>query len=432
MLHIGEKHTVFIESMNIFANGVCHIDGMAVFVRGAVNGEECEVIIAEIFPKYAYAELLNVIKESPFRIKPSCTCFRECGGCAFLNTTFENENKVKSDYVKSILKKNGFDIEVEKTLAPVSLKYRNKVVLFFDGDGYGYKEASSERIVAHDKCLINLPVFDEIAAFTAKYLGDNQRALYIRKANGENGKIMVCPIFSSSAGSRELLCAYAKRLTEKFPSVSTVLYSVNNDKKFALENCTFEKIYGDGYIKDTLCGLDFIVSPKSFYQVNHDCAEMLYEKVISLARLKKGKECADLFCGTGTIGLILAKRSGAKVTGIEIEPSAVCDAKKNAEINGCKNITFFEGDAAKFNKKVSLCIVDPPRKGCSPFMLDKLLSLAPKKIIYVSCNPDTLARDLKKLSEKYQVAAPVSVFNMFPRTSHVETVVCLTNNSFNN
>ncbi len=426
MLHIGEKHTVFIESMNIFANGVCHIDGMAVFVRGAVNGEECEIIITEIFPKYAYAELLNIIKESPFRIKPSCACFRECGGCAFLNTTPENENKVKSDYVKSILKKNGFEIEVEKTLAPVSEKYRNKVVLFFDGDGYGYKEASSERIVAHDKCLINLPVFDEIAAFTAKYLGDNQRALYIRKANGENGKIMVCPIFSSSAENKELLSAYAKRLTGKFPSVSTVLYSVNNDKKFALENCKFEKIYGDGYIKDTLCGLDFIVSPKSFYQVNHDCAEMLYEKVISLAKLKKGEECADLFCGTGTIGLILAKRSGAKVTGVEIEPSAVCDAKKNAEINGCKNITFFEGDAAKFNKKVSLCIVDPPRKGCSPFMLDKLLSLSPQKIIYVSCNPDTLARDLKKLLLKYQIASPVFTFNMFPKTSHVESVVYLT------
>ena len=212
MLHIGEKHTVFIESMNIFANGVCHIDGMAVFVRGAVNKEECEIIITEIFPKYAYAELLNVIKESPFRIKPSCTHFRECGGCAFLNTTFENENKVKSDYVKSILKKNGFDVEVEKTIVPVYEKYRNKVVLFFDGDGYGYKEASSERIVAHDKCLINLPVFDEIAAFTAKYLRANQRALYIRKANGENGKIMVCPIFSSFPESKELLGAYAKRL----------------------------------------------------------------------------------------------------------------------------------------------------------------------------------------------------------------------------
>ena len=185
-------------------------------------------------------------------------------------------------------------------------------------------------------------------------------------------------------------------------------------------------IYGDGYITDTLCGLNFRISPESFYQVNHTSTEMLYEKAIELAALSKDDSCADLFCGTGTIGIISANKTGAEVYGVEIIEKAVEDAKFNARANNVKNAHFKATDASKFDKYVDVCIIDPPRKGCSTFMLDTLKRLKPKKIVYVSCNTDTMVRDIKSLSDEYEISAPVSIFNLFPRTSHVECIVVLT------
>ena len=205
----------------------------------------------------------------------------------------------------------------------------------------------------------------------------------------------------------------------------SVLCGVAKGKELILEKCELKRILGDGYIEDYMCGLKFRISAKSFYQINHACASALYEKAISLADVNKNDVVADLFCGTGTIGAVLAKRTGDKVYGVEIEPEAVRDARNNALVNGISNIEFFEGDAKSFDKAVDVCIIDPPRKGCSPLMLETLLRLKPRKIVYVSCNPDTLARDLKELTREYNISSPVTPFNMFPRTSHVESVVCL-------
>ena len=192
-----------------------------------------------------------------------------------------------------------------------------------------------------------------------------------------------------------------------------------------MENAKFKVIYGDGYITDTLCGLTFRISPESFYQVNHTCAELLYEKAIELAALNEKSVCADLFCGTGTIGIVAAHKTGATVYGVEIVEKAVADAKYNAKSNNIKNAHFQAMDASKFDKQVDVCIIDPPRKGCSPFMLDTLKRLNPERIVYVSCNTDTMVRDIKELSNNYKISSPVSIFNLFPRTSHVESVVCL-------
>ena len=172
--------------------------------------------------------------------------------------------------------------------------------------------------------------------------------------------------------------------------------------------------------------MNFRISPSSFYQVNHKCAEQLYNKAIELIDLKTNEACADLFCGTGTIGILCAKNTGATVYGVEIVESSIKDAKYNAKLNGVNNASFEANDAKNFNKPVDACIIDPPRKGCSSFMLETLLRLKPKKIVYVSCNADTLARDLKSLLGEYQITSPLYPFNMFPRTSHVESVVRLT------
>ena len=422
MLNVGQCYTARIEDTNIFAKGVCHIDNMVVFVDGAITGELCYIEITKIYPRYAYAKCVNVIEASVHRVTPTCNCFGSCGGCMFLHTTLDFENSVKNNYVKSAFKKQGIVAEFEKTVCPVSKKYRNKVVLYFDGDAFGYMAKSSNKIVPHESCELNEDIFDEIASFTASELkGTSLRALYLRKSSHREPQIMVCPIFYEPID----MLSYVSRLVAKFSNVRTVLYSACKDKDFALENVKFKVAYGDGYINDTLCGLNFRISPESFYQVNHTCAEMLYEKAIELASLTKDTVCADLFCGTGTIGIISASETGATVYGVEIVEKAISDAKYNAKANGIKTAHFKAMDAGKFNKAVDVCIIDPPRKGCSTFMLDTLKRLKPQKIVYVSCNTDTMVRDIKFLSEEYKIAAPVSIFNLFPRTSHVETIACL-------
>ena len=348
--------------------------------------------------------------------------FGACGGCVFSHIHIDKENQVKRDYVRGTLKKFGIDAQLEEVVCPSCEAYRNKVILFYENGRFGYMEKSTNRVVPHKACRLNDEVFDEIAELTARELdGTKIRALYLRKSSKEPCEIMVCPIFKKPTDIKH----YAKKLKSEFPSVSTVLSGFLAGKDFVLEACEFKVVSGEGYIRDEICGLTFEISPKSFYQVNHDCAELLYEKAISYLDADENSKIADLFCGTGTMGTIVAKRTGAKVYGVEIEPSAIENAKHNAKLNDVTSIEFFEEDAKNFNKKVNACIIDPPRKGCSDFMLETLLKLAPSKIVYVSCNPDTLARDLKKLTRKYEISSPISVFNMFPRTSHVETIVCL-------
>ena len=423
MLKEGQKCTIKCEEMNNFGNVVCKIDGLVVFVNGAVSGDTVEAEIKKITSNYAVAETTKILAYSPYRITPPCTVYDRCGGCVFSMVNIAKENEIKAEYVKGTLKKFGIDAEVDKAICPVHDFYRNKVVLFFANGRFGYMERASNRVVPHKACPLNDGIFDDIARFTAKEIDDNKlRALYLRKSSEEDGEIMVAPIFSKPTDIKH----YAKKLKNEFPRVSTVLSGHIYSKDFAIELCEFEAVRGDGYIKDTICGLEFEISPKSFYQVNHACATELYEKTISYLDVDENAKVADLFCGTGTIGMIVAKRTGAKVYGVEIEPSAVEDAKRNAKNNGVENIEFFEGDAKDFDKKVDACIIDPPRKGCSDFMIDTLLRLNPKKIVYVSCNPDTMARDLKKLTKKYKIKEPISVFNMFPKTGHVESVVCLT------
>ena len=423
MLEINSVHHTEIEECNIFGNGVCHINGMVVFVKDALPREKCSVKITRAFPSYAYAEKTDNASFSEDRALPCCDAYEACGGCCFLHTTLENENDIKRKYVLSTMKKRGIEIDVEDTICQAKEKYRNKVVLFVENNQYGYMQGGTNKIVPHVACKLNDDVFDQIASFSVKELsGSSLRAIYMRKSSQKTPEIMVCPIFYKPTD----LFSYASSLISHFPNVKTILYSVYNDKDFALENVKFKTLYGDGYIFDELCGLRFRISPKSFYQVNPNCAKTLYEKAIELAQLSKGDVCADLFCGTGTIGIICAKKTGATVYGVEIVEDAVKDAKFNAKLNEIENISFEATDAKNFNKKVDTCIIDPPRKGCSSLMIETLLRLKPKRIVYVSCNPDTLARDIKSLLSDYKISSPLYPFNMFPRTSHVESVVCLT------
>ena len=422
MLNLKEIYTVNIESVNNLGNGVAHIDGIAVFVPYAIEGDTCEIEIVKLHSSYAIAGLVSVLSPSPYRTVPECSHFYECGGCNYLNCSLEYENLTKERAVKDVLKKFGIDAEVEKTVCPLSEKYRNKVVLYYGNGGFGYCKQGTNRVVPHDECNMNSDEFDKIAELCKKELNKSGlRALFIRKTEKSPVEYMVSPIYDRKTD----IIKFSISLVNAFPSVRTVLLGVNREKDFVFEKTSFTTVYGDGCIEDEMCGLKFRISPKSFYQINHSCATALYEKAIELLDAKNTDTVADLFCGTGTIGMIAAKRTGASVIGVEIEESAVKDAKVNARLNGIKNVEFFADDAKNFDKEVDSCIIDPPRKGCSKFMIDTLLRLKPHRIVYVSCNPDTMARDIKLLSEEYKIASPVSVYNMFPMTSHVESVVCL-------
>lgn len=421
MVKINDIYTVEITDTNIFGNGICHIDGFVVFVCGALAGERCEIKITDARKNFAYAEVISFISKSKERVVPTCPVYSMCGGCSLLHTSIEKENEIKENYLNSIFKKNGIDMNIEKITTPVYEKYRNKVVFYYKNGKHGYMANGTNDVVLHSKCTLNEDAFDEIATLTGNHFGDKIRALYIRKSS-ELNEIMVCPVLREGVD----MLGYVSTLVLEYPSVKTVLCSVYKEKDFALEKAKFKVVYGDGYITDTLCGLSFRISPSSFYQVNPICAEKLYEKAIELASLSENDTCADLFCGTGTIGIICAKKTGATVYGVEINEDAIKDAKFNAKLNGIKNVSFEATDAKNFNKSVDVAIIDPPRKGCMPIMLETLLRLKPKRIVYVSCNAETLARDLKTLLNEYQIASPLYPYNMFPRTSHVESVICLT------
>ncbi|MBQ4510188.1 MAG: 23S rRNA (uracil(1939)-C(5))-methyltransferase RlmD [Clostridia bacterium] len=422
MVNLNEIYEVVIEDTNIFANGVCHIDSFVVFVENALKGEKCKIQISKVHPRFAYAKCNEVLESNINRTAHVCDKYEKCGGCSFLHTSINFENETKENFVKSVFTKNKINAIFEKIICPVSEKYRNKIVLFYNGQSFGYNEKSTTKIIEHTSCILNNEIFDNIALFTAKALkGTPLRALYLRK-NRDNTEIMVCPIFYTQTSILE----YVSLLLKEFPNVKTVLTASIKDKDFATEKLTFKTVYGDGYITDTLCGLSFKISPKSFYQVNPDCAELLYKKAIELLNPQPNEQIADLFCGTGTMGIITAKRTNCKAYGIEIEPSAVKDARTNAKLNGVTNIEFKAQDASKFDKQIDSCIIDPPRKGCSKLMLDTLLRLKPKRIVYVSCNPDTMCNDLKALLNDYAISSPVYTYNQFPRTSHTESIVMLT------
>ncbi|MBQ7760432.1 MAG: 23S rRNA (uracil(1939)-C(5))-methyltransferase RlmD [Clostridia bacterium] len=423
MLSVGQDYQVTIKDTNIFGNGFCIVDNTVVFVENALKDEICNIKITDIESNHAYAKITSIVKPSCERVTPDCKCYKDCGGCNFLHTSLNLENQVKEQYVKHALQSQGIEASVEKIQCYNSEKYRNKVVLFYNGSNFGYMKSTSNEIVPHEECLLNEDVFDQIAKETAKLLkGTSLRALFMRKSSDAVPEIMVCPILRGNDNLKE----YTNQIVKSFPQIKTVLYSVCDESNLLFERLTFKTIYGEGVIYDTICGLKFRISPESFYQINHTCAEKLYEKAIELAQLKKNSICADLFCGTGTIGIVSAKKSGATIYGVEIVKKAVEDAKYNATLNQVENIYFEAKDASKFNKKIDVAIIDPPRKGCSRLMLYTLLRLRPQKIVYISCNVTTQARDLKALSKHYVISSPVYPFNLFPRTSHVESVVCLT------
>lgn len=423
--------------------GVGHIGGAAVFVPGSAVGDRCEVRIVKVERSFFRGKLLRLIIPSPDRREESCPAAGKCGGCVFQHLTYEAELRQKWERVRDCLARiGGLPVTPEPVQpSPEVRHYRNKVILpVGERDGrpvIGFYAPRSHRIVDIRGCEIQNPGDDALARALLRYMEESGvrpydersgkgmvRHLFIRRLR--SGEVCAMPVVRSGRlPETEQLC---ELLLEAEPGLRSILLNRNDRRDNVILGERCELLWGREYLEDTLCGLRFRLSPRSFYQINTPQCERLYAKVREYAALTGRETVCDLYCGIGTIGLSLAHEAG-RLVGVEVVPEAVRDAKENAARNGIKNARFFCGGAEDFAEvfegKLDVCIVDPPRKGCDGRLLDTIARMEPERLVYVSCDPATLARDLKILSGKGFAVREVTPFDMFPRSAHVECVALL-------
>lgn len=443
----NEEIIIKIEDMTSEGSAIGHYDKMAVFVRGAVTGDEILAHIIKAKKNYAIGKVQEILTPSPNRIESDCSVSSKCGGCSFRDMSYEAELEYKYNRVVDSIKRIGhIDVEVSSIIGADNIdNYRNKAQYpvkiennILQAGFYAYK---SHRIIPCDDCRLQQTDFKDIIDSFAIWVKDNNitsfdensskgllRHIYIRKAVGTN-EIMVCAVINGDS------LPHKKSLVElltKNANVKSICFNINKEDTNVILGDKTKFIYGEKTITDILLGKKFIISPESFYQVNHDQCEKLYSKAIQYADLKGDEVLVDMYCGIGTIGLSMADKV-KELYGVEIVPQAIENAKTNAKINNITNANFFCGDAFDMAKKLEekgitpdVLVLDPPRKGCQRELFDVIEKMSPKKIVYVSCDPATLARDLEILKEKNYITQKVTPVDMFPRTPHVETV-CLLN-----
>jgi len=435
----NELCTLTVTDINNRGFGVARADdGRVVFVTGAVTGERVVGKYIKVAKDYAVARVEKTIEKSPYRTEPDCKAFPSCGGCVYRHISYEYERTLKENYVRNAFKKAGVPITVAPCAYGEEAGYRNKIECpLTDGYDAGFYAAKTHRVIASGSCKLENPALRPILDTVTDFLERYDIPIY----HEEDGKGLVRHIYlriGEHSGEVSLVLVlngktlpYAdelvKTVTEKHENVKSILLSHNEENTNVILGKSASLLFGEDAIVDTLCSLSFSLSHRSFYQVNGKMAEKLYQKALSLAELRETDTLADLFCGVGTIGLYMLKESGArKLIGIEIVPEAIENAKANAKRNGIENATFLCGDANREELAAAdVIVVDPPRKGCEESLLQRIASLAPRRFVYISCNPDTLARDVAVMAKYGYTTDTVYPFDLFPRTGHVESVVCL-------
>ena len=446
MLIKNQIYETVITDYTAEGQGVAHIEGCAVFIPNAVAGERVRVRIELVRKTWAAGKLVEILEKSPHRVNRECPVAKLCGGCDFWHMDYTEESRLKAERVKTCLNRMGGEAleEVPILSAPTCYGYRNKAqypVAAKKGRAYaGFYRAGTHEVVENKRCLILPEETDAVKDAVMDYVNQYRipvydetthtgllRHIYVRRGV-ESGQVLVCLVCNGEKLPRvpELL----KRL-EKIPGFTTLVLSVNTKKGNAVLGEQFITLHGPGFIEDTLCGLNFRLSPRSFYQVNHHQAQRLYEAAIAQAEITEKDLVLDLYCGAGTITLCMAKAAG-KVIGVEVVPQAVADARENAARNHIENAEFFCGDAGeaalaleKQGIRPDVVVVDPPRKGLNAHAIEALARFAPRRIVYVSCDPATLARDVALLKKKGYVLKNTLACDLFPRTAHVESVVTL-------
>ncbi|MBN2557759.1 MAG: 23S rRNA (uracil(1939)-C(5))-methyltransferase RlmD [Clostridia bacterium] len=426
----GKKYTVEIVNMTHEGKGVARIDDFVVFVDGAITGEKVEIEIIYKTKKYALAKIIRIIDAVPERVEPFCKVYDKCGGCSLQHLRYDVQLTFKQNYVMDCLKRIGGFTSIQVAMTKgmkFPYKYRNKVQYPVENGMAGFYQKRSHTIVEHRLCAIQPDDINEIMNFIKPYLTEEVRHIVFR--SGTEGIMMIIVASESIPAFIEL----TKLVTEKFSIVKTVAVNINSRNTNTILGNQNEFLYGNGNITDRMLGFEYIISPNSFYQVNKEQTKVLYMSVMKMAGLTGKETVFDLYCGIGSIGMYLSRKAG-KVIGVESVESAIRDARENAVHNKVQNIEFIHAKAEDAAESLvakhghpDVVIVDPPRKGCEDNLLESIKKMMPQKIIYVSCNPATLARDMKILCAGNEyMPGKVQPVDMFPFTSHVETVVLIT------
>lgn len=423
--------------------GIARIGGQVVFVHDAIAGEVCDILIMKVLKNAAFGKAVAWKTVSPHRREPDCPYYRQCGGCAFRHMDYAEELRAKGQRVQDALARlGGSSVTVEEVLgAAEPLHYRNKSQYPVSADGkVGFYRARTHQVTDLSACLIQKPQADAAAGALRRYMAAQHvpgydektgqglvRHLYVR--TNAKGQSLICVVVNGERLPGEEALVEAMRQAVR--SAVGVVLNVNTRRSNVILGDRYRTLWGEDTLTDTLCGHSFRLSIPAFYQVNRDQAEVLYCKAVEYAGLTGTELVLDLYCGAGTITLTMADRA-KKVIGAEIVAPAVENARENAAANGIENVEFFCGDAGDIAARLAeerlrpeVICVDPPRKGLAPEVIDAMVQMGPERIVYVSCDPATLGRDVKLLAQRGYAARRAAAVDLFPGTAHVETVVQL-------
>lgn len=444
----NKEYVVEIIDNGFEGEGIAKINDFTIFVPNAIKGEKVKILIVKVLKSYGYGKIIDLLEKSIDRVKSDCDTYKRCGGCSLRHIKYEKTLEMKQNAVQSLVNKFLKNkIEVQKTLGMENpYYYRNKAQYPVGKNSEGKAQIGvfanrTHEIIPIQECYIQNKKSQEVAKFVIEFINANNISVYNEKTRKGLVRHIVTKV---GVKTNEIMCVLVingkeipkekelvTEVTKKFPEVKTIVKNINTQNTNVVMGKENIVIYGSGYIKDQLGKYIFKISPHSFYQVNPIQAENLYNIGVQAANISKNDIVFDLYCGIGTISLFMAQYA-KKVYGIEIVEQAIQDAKENAKINNIENAEFIAGDVEnvlddliKIKKVIpDVIMIDPPRKGMDNKSVENILNIKPKKLVYISCNPATLVRDLAKFEEEYEVKT-IKPVDMFPFTSHVECVSVL-------
>ena len=444
----NQEYIVDIIDNGFEGEGIAKIKDFTIFIPNCIKGEKVKILIVKVLKSHAFGKIIEILKTSEYRVDSDCLTYKRCGGCDLRHIKYEETLKMKQNAVQSLVNKTLKNkIKVEETLGMENpMFYRNKAQypVGLDKEGkpiIGVFANRTHEIIPIEECLIQNKESQKIAKFVLEFISKNKISIYnektrkglirhiVTKVGIKSNEIMLIIVINGTKIPKEN--ELVEQVRKEFKNVKTIIKNVNKKATNVIMGKENINLYGNGYIEDILGDYKFKISPLSFYQVNPIQAEKIYQIGVEAASISKKDTVFDLYCGIGTISIFMAKYA-KKVYGIEIVEEAIKDAKENAKINHINNTEFISGDVEKTldelinNKKIvpDVIMIDPPRKGIDNKSIENILKVSPNKIVYISCNPATLVRDLAKLEEKYNVKK-IKPADMFPYSKHVEVITSL-------
>lgn len=444
MLSKNKEYVVDIVDIGQGGVGIGKYEGFTVFVEGGLIQDKVKVRINKSKKNYAVGDIVKIIEKSPFRVERICSDdLKDCGGCQIQELDYNKQLELKTNEVKQVISRIGKleNVEIHETIGMKNpCRYRNKAqfpIQNINGEtAIGFYKKKSHDVIPTDMCVIQHDINDKIIKIIKTYIQAYNVSIYnemthtgvlrhlVTKVGFTTNEVMV--VLVANGTKLPHLNELASVLQENIPGFKTLVLNINKDKTNVILGKENKVIYGNGKINDYIGDLVFEISPLSFFQVNPVQTEVLYNKALEYAELKENDTVFDIYCGIGSISLFLAQKA-TKVYGIEIVEDAIKDAKINAKLNNLNNVEFYVGKAEEVvpkmyseGKTANVVVVDPPRKGCDEKVLDTIVSMKPDRVVYVSCNPSTLARDLAYLDERGYKCVEIQPVDMFPHTMHVE------------